>query len=124
MHSHILARLWYHLDQGWSLLGTANSVYFICWEGALTGRGPFVIEVAEEEIQERIHGIVSAVMPINPFASGTRMAYQDFKLPFTEPYEKPAAFRLVNERKESDASDVSEELDDIVVEALERAFRV
>lgn len=109
---------WCHLGQGWCLLGTANIVYFICWEGAMTGRGPFVFELAEE-MHECIQGLVSVVLPINPFARGTSMAYQDVKLPFTEPFDKPAVFRQLNEAKESDVSDSSDDLDDIVVVALE-----
>ena len=110
---------WCHVDQGWCIVGVGNVVYFICWEGAVAATGPFVFELAEES-NECMHGLVSAhVLPVNPFASGTAMAYQDLKLPFTEPYEKPLGLRQLAEATESNVTDMSEELDDFVIEALE-----
>ena len=58
-------RPWCHLGQGWCLVGTANKVHFILWEGATSTRGAFVHELPS--CRGSGGGVASTVVPIYPF---------------------------------------------------------
>jgi hypothetical protein len=40
----LLESSWGHLAQGWSLVGTVNHTYFLCWEGTTASRGVAFIQ--------------------------------------------------------------------------------
>jgi hypothetical protein len=103
-------------QQGWSILVTDLTVYFICWEGATSARG--VNYFQELEGSPCLSSLVATnsnfVLPIHPTA--TTPSADHISLPFSTPYESA----IQNDTSEVEiVAERNGHVGDIVVDALE-----
>ncbi|CAJ1967590.1 unnamed protein product [Cylindrotheca closterium] len=107
-----LSSSWSVLGQGWSLLGTNENVYFICWEGATVAGGVALVHVldASPVLASSLPTCVDFVSQRRPYIADRAF---EIKTDLMGPYESFETKDITNEATEKDA------IDRIVVEAME-----
>eukprot|EP00980_Cylindrotheca_fusiformis_P014025 scaffold3670_cov124-Cylindrotheca_fusiformis.AAC.1 len=111
-----LDKTWSLLGQGWSILGTNQRVYFICWEGATAARGvAYVTELDASPNFGPKGAKVDFVLPL--FPSTPVLARKNLKLPFSDPVETSKLAEVAAAGSES--KDEQDDGDGFVMGALE-----
>ena len=109
-----LSTSWSVLGQGWSLLGTSENVYFICWEGATVAGGVALVQVLNDSPM-----LTAAYPTCVDFVSPSRRYVAD-RVNETGPKEDDPKGTL--EPKDATEEVLKEEddgIDRIVIEAME-----
>ena len=117
-----LEHSWCRIGQGWSLMGIHQSVYFICWEGAMASSESFLSLVMEHGTPVVTGELNCLVLPLHPFQTKqselsdssfyekTKKA-EELHLQITNPQELPTSLKST--------VDLFSTLDDIVINALD-----
>lgn len=110
---------WFHLNQGWGVLGACGRLYFVCWDGGVEMHGAYVQEL-DATTEEWNECSVATVISLESFSIPAESSLSDLRLPYSGSLEKRVSFQQPN-LKVSDMSSTYENcmLDQIVAQALE-----
>lgn len=121
-----LQDVWCHLGQGWCFVASPRSAHFLCLEGSNSERGSFVYQLTSndnDDAHDLTSSNASSVLPVDPFTIPTPgMDRDDLGLLFAAPAEKLSSTNRADQN--SFPNEKSEDLDDIVVKAMESISRL